>query len=58
MKITAPTQLTILISVVLAILGVIARVLYQLDMPWPTAGFALLLVAYLVLLAGNLFEGI
>jgi hypothetical protein len=38
----------------------VARVLVYLgtDMPiFPTGGFLLLLIAYLVLVAGNLFEG-
>jgi hypothetical protein len=53
--------MTFLASVALAILAVVARVLVYMDiqMPiFPTGGFALLLVGYLVLLAGNLFEGV
>jgi hypothetical protein len=45
----------------LAIIAVLARVLIYMDveMPitFPTGGFLILLVSYLVLLAGNVFEG-
>jgi len=58
---TPPKQLTFLISVVLAIAAVVIRYLVYtgVQMPpiLPTGGFLLLLVAYLVLVAGNLFEG-
>jgi hypothetical protein len=58
---TPPRQLTFLISVVLAIAAVVVRYLVYtgVQMPpfLPTGGFLLLLVAYLVLAAGNLFEG-
>jgi len=60
-RLTPPSQMTFLASVALAILAVVARVLVYMDiqMPiFPTGGFALLLVGYLVLLAGNLFEGV
>jgi len=59
-RLTPPTQLTFIISVALAILAVVARVLVYMDieMPvFPTGGFLLLLIGYLVLLAGNLLEG-
>jgi hypothetical protein len=58
---TPPKQLTFLISVVLAIAAVVVRYLVytggQMPPFLPTGGFLLLLVAYLVLAAGNLFEG-
>jgi hypothetical protein len=59
-RLTPPTQLTFIISVALVILAVVARVLVYMDieMPvFPTGGFLLLLIGYLVLLAGNLLEG-
>ena len=55
-----PKQLTFLISVVLAVAAVVVRYLVYtgVEMPaFPTGGFLLLLLGYLVLLAGNLFEG-
>ena len=57
-RITPPTQLTLLISIVLAILAVI---LHYAHIKLPIVGthtFWLLLVSYLVLLAGNLIDGI
>ena len=57
---TPPKQLTFLISVVLAVAAVVVRYLVYtgVEMPtFPTGGFLLLLLGYLVLLAGNLFEG-
>jgi hypothetical protein len=58
---TPPKQLTFFISVALAIAAVVVRFLVytgvQMPSAFPTGGFPLLLVAYLVLVAGNLFEG-
>lgn len=58
---TPPKQMTFLISVLLAIAAVVVRYLVYtgVQMPpfLPTGGFLLLLIAYLVLAAGNLFEG-
>jgi hypothetical protein len=58
---TPPKQLTFLISLVLAIAAVVIRYLVytgvQMPPVLPTGGFLLLLVAYLVLVAGNVFEG-
>jgi len=58
---TPPKQLTFLISVALALAAVVIRYLIYtgVEMPpaFPTGGFLLLLIAYLVLVAGNLFEG-
>jgi hypothetical protein len=57
-RITPPTQLTLLISVVLAIL---AAILHYTGVSLPVVGkhtFGLLLIGYLVLLAGNVIEGI
>jgi hypothetical protein len=57
-RLTPPTQLTLLISVVSAIL---AAILQYTAISIPLVGthtFALLLIGYLVLLAGNLIDGI
>jgi hypothetical protein len=58
---TPPKQLTFLISVVLAVAALVVRYMVytgvQLPPFLPTGGFLLLLVAYLVLVVGNLFEG-
>jgi hypothetical protein len=57
-RLTPPTQLTLLISVVLAVLAVI---LHYAHIELPIVGthtFGLLLLSYLVLLAGNLVDGI
>ncbi len=60
MPLTPPKQMTFLISVALAIIAVVVRFLaYKgMQMPiFPTGGFLILLVGYLVLLVGNLYEG-
>ena len=60
MQLTPPKQMTFFISVALAVIAVVVRFMaYQgMQMPFfPTGGFLILLVGYLVLLAGNLFEG-
>jgi hypothetical protein len=61
MLLTPPKQMTFYISVALAVIAVVARVLVYMDvdMPitFPTGGFLILLVGYVVLLAGNVFEG-
>ena len=61
LSLTPPRQLTFLISVVLAIAAVVLRYLVytgvQLPPLFPAGGFLLLLIAYLVLVAGNVLEG-
>jgi hypothetical protein len=60
MQLTPPRQLAFYVSVALAIVAVVVRFLaYKgMQMPlFPTGGFLILLIGYLVLLAGNLFEG-
>jgi hypothetical protein len=57
-RITPPTQLTLAISLILAILAVI---LHYTRIELPIVGthtFGLLLIGYLALLAGNLIDGI
>jgi hypothetical protein len=55
-ELTPPRQLTFIISVVLA---VIAAVIHYAGIPNPItqSGFVILLLGYLVLLAGNLIRG-
>jgi hypothetical protein len=61
LPLTPPKQLTFLISLLVAIAAVVIRYLVYtgVQMPplLPTSGFLLLLVAYLVLVVGNVFEG-
>jgi hypothetical protein len=57
-ELTPPTQVTFIISVVIAAIAVI---LHYANIAIPTVtqtNFFTLLIAYLVLLAGNLFEGV
>jgi len=57
MNLSAPTKNIFLISVVLAILAVVG--VYVTTIPWVTGhAFITLLIAYGVLLAGNLLKGI
>jgi hypothetical protein len=57
-EITPPARVTLIISVVLAVLAVIIRFAH-IELPvFPTHGFLILLVGYLVLLAGNLLRGV
>jgi hypothetical protein len=56
MKLSAPKQITFWIAVVIAVVGVIAR-LVSIPMPVGSPGW-LLLIAFVVLAAGNLIEGL
>ena len=57
-RLTPPTQITLLTSVIVAIVAVVLR-LTHVEIPLLSARtFAILAIAYLVLLAGNVFEGI
>ena len=59
-RLTPPNTVIFLASVTLAIIAAVARVLISLDIPapkFPTGGFVLLAIAYVLLLAGNVFEG-
>ena len=49
-----------LASVTLAIIALVGRVLISFDIPtpvFPTGGFVLLAIAYVLILAGNVFKG-
>jgi hypothetical protein len=55
---TPPTKVTFIISVVLAVVAVVVH-FANIALPvFPTHGFVILLLGYLVLLAGNLFHGV
>jgi hypothetical protein len=57
-RLTPPTQITLLTSVIVAIVAVVLR-LTHVEIPLLSAHtLAILAIAYLVLLAGNVFEGI
>jgi len=58
-RLTPPTQITLLTSVIVAIVAVVLRLTPHVEIPLLSAHtFAILAIAYLVLLAGNVFEGI
>jgi hypothetical protein len=59
-QLSPPKQVTFLISVALVIFSVVLRLLtYKgFNMPFHTGGYLVLLVGYLVLLAGNVLEGV
>jgi hypothetical protein len=54
MQITTPTNVTLIISVILAVGAAVVHFANIEHPVFPTRGFVLLLVGYLVLLAGNL----
>ena len=57
-ELTPPTQVTFIISVVIAAIAVILHYTH-IAIPHATvSNFLTLLIAYLVLLAGNLLEGV
>ena len=57
-QLTAPTKVTFIISVVLAVVAVVVR-FANIELPvFPTHGFVILLLGYLVLLAGNVLSGV
>ncbi len=57
-EITPPTRVTLIISVVLAVAAAIIH-FARIELPvFPTHGFVILLLGYLVLLAGNLVRGV
>ena len=57
-RLTPPKQLTFGISVVLAFIAVVLRYMAYAEIAVvPTGGFLTLLIGYLVLVAGNVFDG-
>jgi hypothetical protein len=59
-QLTPPTQMTFYISVAAAIVAVVLRVLVYSGVatPFHTGGFLVLLIGYLILIAGNLSKGV
>jgi hypothetical protein len=56
-ELTPPTKVTFIISVVLAVVAVVVR-FANIELPiFPTHGFLMLLLGYLVLAAGNVLRG-
>ena len=62
MRLTPPKQMTFFISVALAVIAVVVRLLIYMDVEMPitlpTGGFLILLFGYLVLLAGNVLDDV
>jgi hypothetical protein len=54
---TPPTQLTLLVSLLLAIFAALVHYV-PLPVPHLHTGFTVLMLGYLVLLAGNVFRGL
>jgi hypothetical protein len=57
MKLTTPTQITFFISVVIAVIAAVIHYAH-LTIPHVQSGFLILLIGYLVLVAGILFDRI
>ena len=57
MEISSPRQITLIISVVVAIFAAIVH-WGHIPVPQLHSGFVVLLVGYLILLAGNLLQGV
>jgi hypothetical protein len=58
LRLTPPKQITFIISVVIAAIAVILHYTHIAIPHVTVSNFLTLLIAYLVLLAGNLFEGV
>jgi hypothetical protein len=58
LELSAPKMITFIISAVLVVVAVVVR-FANIDLPiLPTHGFAILLLGYLVLAAGNLLRNV
>ena len=58
LELSAPKLITFIVSAVLAVVAVVVR-FADIDLPiLPTHGFAILLLGYLVLAAGNVFRNV
>jgi hypothetical protein len=57
LRLSPPKHVTFFISVVLAIIAVIIHYA-KIDIPHVHSGFVILLIGYLVLLAGNVLDGV
>ncbi len=61
MELSAPKTITFLISVIVAIIAIVIRYLTHhanINLPYVPSGFVVLLVGYLILVAGNVLRGI
>jgi hypothetical protein len=61
MELSAPKTITFLISVIVAIIAIVIRYLTHhanINLPHVPSGFVVLLVSYLILVAGNVLRGI
>jgi len=59
MRVSQPTEMMFYISVALAIISVVLHVMAYMEIDiFPTTGYLILLVSYLVLLAGVTFKGV
>jgi hypothetical protein len=56
-RLTPPKHVTLFISVAVAVIAVIIHYA-GVDIPHVHSGFVILLIGYLVLLAGNVLEGV
>jgi len=57
LELTPPKHVTLYISVAIAIIAVVIHYA-KMDIPYVHSGFVILLIGYLVLLAGNLLKGL
>jgi hypothetical protein len=57
-ELTAPRKVTFIISVILAVVAVVVH-FANIELPiFPTHGFMILLLGYLVIIAGNVLRGV
>ncbi|MGA8689480.1 MAG: hypothetical protein WB662_06110 [Methyloceanibacter sp.] len=57
LRLTPPKHVTFFISMAVAIIAVIIHYAH-IDIPYVHSGFVILLIGYLVLVAGNVLEGV
>ena len=57
LRLTPPKQLTFFISVAIAVVAAVIHYV-PISIPHVHSGFTLLLIGYLVLLAGNVLDGV
>jgi hypothetical protein len=58
LRLTPPTNTTLLISLILAVVAVVGQYVHQISNYIPMSMFWLAVVAYIVLLLGNIIRGI
>jgi hypothetical protein len=57
LRLTPPKQVTFFISIAVAVIAVIIHYAH-VDIPHVHSGFVILLIGYLLLVAGNVLEGV